>query len=254
MELGWIISSLLLSTRFAAASALTPVFGSTYLPSLIRVLFALTFGMVMAFCLPASAVASIGELSSTQLVASFLREILIGTAFSLGFLVAYSATQIAGRTLDVQIGFGVGGILNPATGAFSPLIGSLFGMVGIALFLAMDGHHQLIRALALSAQIAQPGISGFTINAFAILKQSSAMFAFGFMLAAPIMLVLLLVDLSLAICARSLPQLNILVLSFAIKVVISMLLLAVSLQWIQWTFAKLYQGTFDYWSQQAGTP
>jgi flagellar biosynthetic protein FliR len=71
------------------------------------------------------------------------------------------------------------------------------------------------------------------------------------MLAAPVMLALLLVDITLAIYARSLPQLNVLVLSFAIKVVVGMMLLAVSLKWTQWTFDQLYKNTFAFWSQQA---
>jgi len=253
MEFDWIAASVLLSVRFAAATALTPIFGPTHLPGSIRTLLSLVFGAAVAMALPSTVVHSVGSLSTIQWGLAAIRELMIGAVFSLGFLSAYAATQVAGRTLDVQIGFGVAGILNPATSTFSPLLGSLYGMIGIAVFLAMDGHHQLLRALTLSVQIAQPGTFGQGIGVADAVQQSSVMFAYGLMLAAPIMLSLLLVDLTLAVYARSLPQLNILVLSFAIKVVIGMALLAVSLEWTQWTFTRLYQTTFEHWFQ-AVTP
>ena len=53
-----------------------------------------------------------------------------------------------------QIGFGVAAVLNPATQGFSPLLGTLFGMTAVVVFLGLDGHHVLIQALALSVQIA----------------------------------------------------------------------------------------------------
>lgn len=252
MDLAWIMPSLLLSTRVAAATALAPVLGPTRIPGTVRVVLALALGTSMALALPAHAVAEVETV--TELVVAMLREALIGGGFALGFAAAYGATQIAGRALDVQIGFGVAGVLNPATSSLSPLLGSLLGMVGIALFLALDGHHQLIRALALSTQIAQPGVSATGFDMPAMLQQTSAMFTFGLMLAAPVMLALLLVDLAMAVYARSLPQLNILMLSFAIKVVLGVVLLALSMSWVHATFERLYQTTFEYWSRQAVAP
>jgi len=254
MEPDLMTASLMLSVRFGTATALTPIFGSTSLPGFVRVALSLAFGIAVAASLPSAAIQGVGALAIPTLALALLREAVIGAVFSIGFLSAYAATQVAGRVLDIQIGFGVAGILNPATNAFSPLLGSLFGMVGIAIFLSMDGHHQLLRALQFSSEIAPPNATSHGINASAILQQSALMFVYGLMLAAPVMLALLLIDITLAVYARSLPQLNILVLSFAIKVVVGMLLLAVSLKWVQWTFSQLYTSTFTFWSQQPVLP
>ena len=241
---------LLLSTRVATAMSLAPVLGPTQIPGPVRVILALVLGGAMALNLPGD-VDAFANITIVSLVVFMLREMVIGASFALGFAAAYAATQVAGRSLDIQIGFGVAGVLNPATNTFSPLLGSLLGMVGLAIFLAVDGHHQLIRALALSAQTVRPGVTTAGFGMEAILIQTGAMFVFGLMLAAPIMLALLLVDLTMAIYARSLPQLNILVLSFAIKVVLGVLLLGLSLRWSQVVFEHLYQRTFVYWSTQA---
>lgn len=250
MDFTWMLPVLLLSIRVAAAMALAPVLGPTQIPATARVILVLALGGGMAFSLPAN-INSFADMNMVTLVVLMFRELVIGASFALGFAAAYGATQVAGRSLDIQIGFGVAGVLNPATNTLSPLLGSLFGMVGIAIFLASDGHHQLIRALALSAQIAQPGLMTEIFDIEAVLAQTGVMFVFGLMLAAPIMLALLMVDLTMAIYARSLPQLNILVLSFAIKVVLGMVLLAFSLRWSLVVFEHLYQATFAYWSAQA---
>jgi len=254
MESELITASLMLSIRFGTATVVAPVFGATSLPAFVRVVLSLAFGTAVALSLPSAAIHGINDLPMLKLMLAFLREAMIGAVFSVGFLSAYAATQVAGRVLDIQIGFGVAGILNPATNAFSPLLGSLFGMVGIAVFLSMDGHHQLLRALQFSSEIAPPNTFSHGISIITIMQQSVVMFTYGLMLAAPVMLALLLIDITLAVSARSLPQLNILVLSFAIKVVIGMVLLAVSLKWLQWTFSQLYARTFTFWSQQPVLP
>ena len=89
-----------------------------------------------------------------------LGELLLGASLAFGFLVAYAATQIAGRVLDVQLGYGAAAVLNPTTQAPAPLIGTVFGMAAVAVFLAIDGHQVLIRALALSVETLSAGHAG----------------------------------------------------------------------------------------------
>ena len=56
------------------------------------------------------------------------------------------------------------------------------------------------------------------------------MFTFGLALAAPVMFSLLLADIALAVMARSMPQLNVFVLSFSVKIVLGLMGLALSVQ------------------------
>jgi flagellar biosynthetic protein FliR len=180
-----------------------------------------------------------------------LREAAFGLAFGFGFMVAYAATQIAGRALDVQIGFGAASILNPATQGLAPLIGSVFGMMMVVVFLALDGHHILIRALAASIAGMPPG-GGASLDLGLVIEQSGVMFAFGLALAAPVMFMLWLTDVAMAIFARSMPQLNVFVLSFAIKIVLGTVGLALSIGASRALFEGLFDSTFRYWGRLAG--
>jgi len=246
-DTGWLLATLLLSLRVAAATMLAPVLGPTQVPGTVRVLIAVAFAAALVAALSGAQIDT-GSLDSMPAVAAAAAvELFIGASLSFGFLAAYAATQVAGRALDIQIGFGAGAVLNPATQNLSPLLGTLFGMVAIAVFLAMDGHHVLLRALAHSAQSAPPGTFPASPDWEALLRQSGVMFVFGLALAAPVMLGLLLADLALAVLARSMPMLNVFVLSFTVKVVLGITGLAASIRLADAVLGALFGTTFTYW-------
>jgi flagellar biosynthetic protein FliR len=252
VDIGWLLATLLLSVRVAAATALAPVLGPTQIPGVMRVFIALALGAMLMTAVPVTTTAMTAVSSLGTLAAAALVELFIGASLSFGFLTAYAATQVAGRALDIQIGFGAGAVLNPATRDMSPLLGSLFGMVCVAVFLGMDGHHVLIRALALSAQHAPPGAFNYAPDWEALMRQSGVMFTFGLALAAPVMLALLLADLAIAVLARSMPMLNVFVLSFTIKVILGISGLAASIQLSQALLDSLFGTTFAYWESVSG--
>jgi flagellar biosynthetic protein FliR len=249
VDMAWVLGTLLVATRIAAALALAPVLGPTQIPGTVRVVLAMSLGgLILAGLAPSSGpvvAAPVDDLAG--LGAALVGEVLIGAAFAFGFLVAYAATQFAGRALDIQAGFSAAAVLNPATQGFSPLIGSLFGMAAIMVFLALDGHHVLIRALALSLEAMPPG-TGFSGPGWeAFWRHSSLMFTAGLALAAPVMFALFLADIALAVMSRSMPQLNVFILSFAVKVVLAMVGLALSIRYAESALVMVFSQVFEFW-------
>jgi flagellar biosynthesis protein FliR len=248
LDLGWLTAAVLLSVRVAAATAFTAVLGPTALPGSVRVLLAAGLGVLLA---SATGVTFPMPDSVVQLAIACAGEVLIGAALAAGILVANAATQVAGRVLDTQMGFGIASVFNPSFGTVSPLTGTLFGMAGVSIFLAMDGHHVLIRALALSVETMPPGAPLHAVGFGNLLPQSALMFTYGLALAAPVMLALLLADITLSVFARSMPQLNIFVLGFAIKIMFGLVGLAASMQLSETVFSGLFTATFRYWERTA---
>jgi flagellar biosynthetic protein FliR len=252
-DTGWLLATLLLSARVAGATALAPVLGPTQIPRTARVMLAVTLGAMLVSALPSVTTDAAAIDSAAMLSAAMLVELFIGASLSLGFLVAYAATQVAGRTLDIQMGFSAGAALNPATQTMSPILGTLFGMVAIAVFLALDGHHVLIKALALSAERAPPGTFTYSPDWEALVRHTGVMFTFGLALAAPVMLALLIADIALAVFARSMPMLNVFVLSFTVKIVLGLTGLAASIRLADGVLTSLFGTVFGYWENVAGT-
>jgi flagellar biosynthesis protein FliR len=246
----WLLGALFSTLRCGAATAFIPVFGVTNVPPLVRTLWIVALAVTLHGV--ATPVAPGMATNGVSLVLAGLSELLIGMSLAFGLLTAYAATQLAGRALDVQIGFSAATVLNPATRSFGSLLGTLFGMVAMIVFLSMDGHHVLIRALSLSFSVYPPGQFGFVPELAPLLSQSSAMFSFGLALAGPVMLALLLADVTMAVMARSMPQLNVFLLSFAIKVVLGLIGLAVAIPLAGGLLESLFGSVFVFWDELLG--
>lgn len=248
IDIAWLLATILVSVRIAGATMLIPVFGPTRVPATARVVLAVALSAFLVAALPSSFAAITDAI---QFASAALTELFIGLAFAFGFLAPYAATQVAGRALDIQIGFGAAGVLNPATQTYSPLLGSVFGMLAICAFLAMDGHLLLLKALAASIVSTPPGTGISAVAPQLILKHSATIFTFGFSMAGPVMFLLLLSDIAMAVFARSMPQLNVFVLGFAIKIVLGLTGIAIGVRFAGALFDALFSTSFQYWDQLA---
>lgn len=246
LDMGWLTATLLLSARVAGATMLAPVLGPAQIPGPARVVLTLALS-AMLVALVQTPLANLA--TATDLALGMGAELLLGATFSLGFIAAYAATQVAGRLLDIQMGFGAANVLNPATQTPAPLVGSLLGMIFVAVFLGLDGHHVLVKALALSVESLPPGAVLGRSAWGDLMSHSGVTFSFGLALAAPVMFALLLADIALAICARSMPQLNVFVLSFAVKVMLGVAGLALSVRFADTVLTALAESVFGFWGR-----
>jgi flagellar biosynthesis protein FliR len=244
IDMAWLMGTLLVSARIAAATMLTPIFGPVQIPGPVRVGIALALGAFLVLAVPVT-LPPID--SALDLSVATMGELVLGASLAFGFLVAYAATQIAGRVLDIQLGYSAAAVLNPTTQTPAPLLGTVYGMAAVAVFLALDGHHVLLRALTLSVAHYPPGALAYDVDFAEHLKFSGAMFTFGLALAAPVMLTLLLADVALAVMSRSMPQLNVFVLSFSIKIILGLLGLAVSIKFAGGLLTTLFESTWRFW-------
>jgi flagellar biosynthetic protein FliR len=249
-DIGWLLAVLLVSIRVTSGLTLAPVLGPASVPAPARVAIVLALSGLLVAALPVAPV----SLDLTGLVAAAGAEALIGGSLAFGFLAAYAAVQLAGRILDVQMGYGAAAILNPAAQAPAPLIASLFGMVGVATFLAIDGHHVLIRALSASLEAFPPGRPDLALDWDVLFRQSGVMFTFGLALAGPVMIALLLADIGMAVIARSVPQLNVFILGFAVKALLGLGGLVASVAVGRRVLTSLFDSTFRYWDVITGGP
>jgi len=121
-------------------------------------------------------------------------------------------------------------------------------MVGVMTFLLLNGHHWVARSVVQSYQWFPLGAPLPTISAAAVIGQFGLTFTLGTLLVAPVVVVLLLVDGAMAIAARTMPQMNIFVLSIPIKIGVGLLVLWLSITPMKAVFQKIFASIFNYWS------
>jgi flagellar biosynthetic protein FliR len=242
----WAALVLLVGLRVAPLFVMAPVFGSVRAPNLVRALLvvALSAALVAAsgVALPA-APASLGELLLLG-----AGELVVGAALAFGLAAAFAAFLLAGRLLDLQFGFGIANLIDPVTRAQAPLLGTALNLAAVSVFFAADAHHLLIRALALSLEQSAPGRALGGLQLSAVAEQFGVMFAFGLALAAPALLAVLLLDLGFALASRTMPQMNVFIISIPFKIVLGLAVLAASMRYLGAAMTQVFESVFRYWS------
>ncbi|PJZ70029.1 flagellar biosynthetic protein FliR [Leptospira perolatii] len=175
-------------------------------------------------------------------------EILIGIL--IGFLVSlvFASFQMAGEFFNVQLGFGYAEILDPISQTSLPVISTLKNMLGMLLFLSLGAYRYLFESLAYSFEKLQvlklvPEIQDGLYRAME--GAVGTMFLVAFKISLPILGVLLLVTVSEALMGKAAPQLNILQLSFPIKIAIGLIVMILIVPFLISQMESAFQLSFD---------
>ena len=179
-------------------------------------------------------------------------EILLG--WCLGFIasVVVYAAQLAGHIFDQEIGLSLGEVFDPVNEVQGSITTQLLFTVALLVFVLLDGHHLIILALARSFDVVPPGTFPLAAESgsFLVHDVGGEIWRVGLRLALPTMAALMLVTVSMAILARVVPEMNIFVLGFALRVGLGLILATLLLPFIVEVFREVivqtdaYLGTF----------
>jgi len=233
----WVLVLVRVTGIFVSA----PVFASQQIPAQVRVVVAVALSVALA---PLATPQTAPMPTDVFLFASaVVREALLGVA--LGFIPAlvFLALQYAAELVDLQVGMGLGGWVDPTFRTQVSALGNFQYLLATVVFLSLDGHHLLLGALAGSFRLIPLGAAVFSA---AMAQGVSHLFAtmglFGVQVAAPILAVLLITDLGMGILGRAAPQLNLLIMSPSMKAVLALGALGVALPLLALLMAHLFSG------------
>jgi flagellar biosynthesis protein FliR len=213
-----ILEFLMILGRISGFFAVIPVFGFRGLPMQIRAALALLVSFLFASILPPPAV---GLMPDQWLAVSLMmvREILTGLALGLAVALVFMAVNQAGEIFRIQMGMADAEIIDPLMGEDSQPLGILLEMAFLVLFLVAGGHQLLLAMIMRSYDVFPIGQPPSTeLMAGAIIESGSLMLIFGLKLAAPILAGFLLLAVVLAVLARALPEMNVLLASLPLRV------------------------------------
>lgn len=202
--------------------ALAPGIGGAQLPTQVKVGLTVLLGLGL---LPSVAVPlDLPELTLTVVVA---REAVIGLSLAFALRALIAGAEFAGHLSGQQIGFSYGATIDPQSGVRNNMLATLYGLLATLGFLAINGHHTVLRALAQS--YAGLPIGGGHIDPSIVTSVRDILglvFIVGVRLAAPVIVVLLVVELAVGLISRSSPALSFMVIGYPIRLMIGMALLA----------------------------
>jgi len=216
---------LLILARVAAIFFVAPVFDNRSLPNLFRIGFALILSLVL---FPAVAAGEWEVQSPLLMVVYLVKEILVGMILGMAVDFIFGAVRLAGQIVGFQMGLGIVAVIDPFTSSRSSVVTQFYDFMAVLFFFSFDAHHMVIRAIAESFHYIPFGGLEFSESLLRqIIQLSGRMFLLAMKIAVPVLAVSFFVDMGLALLARTVPQMNVFILGFPLK--IGMGLMAVGL-------------------------
>lgn len=223
----FILTTLMVGLRVAPVFSFAPPFTLTRVPTLVRVMFGVAMSAALVGGIPAGA--WLQDFSTASLVITGARELFLGATFVMALQIMFSGLYVAGRTIDIQAGFGLAMLIDPTSRVQTPLVGTLFALLAGVVFFGMNGHLDLLRLMASSFRAIPIGSGLPPADLGRLCAFISTVFLISLGVGGGVILTLFLADLAISLMSRTMPQMNVLVLGFQIKPVLMVIALSVSL-------------------------
>lgn len=231
---------LLVFIRVLSFFLVIPIFSYRTIPARMKIGLALYLAYVIVFTIDTDPI----EFDMVYILL-VIKEAVAGIALGLIGYIILSAVQIAGGFIDFQMGFAIANVIDPQTGAQSPILGQYLYIFAFLFLLSVNGHHLLIDGIYHSYQfipIDQPFLHFSDENTVKLIgKAFSAMFIIGFQMSIPVVASLFLIDVALGIVARTVPQMNIFVVGFPVKILAGIIILFIVMGTMIYSVKSLFE-------------
>ncbi|MCD6326093.1 flagellar biosynthetic protein FliR [bacterium] len=218
----------LILARTLGVVALAPIFGAPVVHRIVKVGLALFITILLFPVVPIDGVVIPDGLG--QLAIGLLGELAVGIIVGFIARVCLIAVEMGAQVVSYQMGFAIANVLDPQSNSQMSAISLFQNMTAVLIFLAIDAHHWLLEALAESFKAVKPlsvvvpkevGLMGVNIM--------QNLFVAAVKIAAPGIVVLLMVSLLMGIIARTVPQVNILIVGLPLKIGIGLIVIGASM-------------------------
>jgi flagellar biosynthetic protein FliR len=224
-----VITGMLVAARLGGVMAAAPVLGHQGVPARVRA--GITLGAALGVAGHTRVAAAVEDVPTLAglLVLEFGAGLMLGLAAELVFTGVVMGGQLAG----VHMGLGIANVIDPRTHLEATPIALWLQFIALQVFLAIDGHHLLLRAVMQSFELVPPGrlsVGGAGIGELVALVGGA--FEIAVRIAAPVLAGLLITETGMGLLARAIPQLNVFVMGFAVKIVVGFLVLGAAVPFI----------------------
>ncbi len=218
-QVTWLLLVLMRTTGLVVTA---PLLGHRAVPNAVKAGLAAVLALALA-----GGASAVPDAQPAVLAAPI--ELLIGACLGMILTLGFHAIEIVGRILALQMGLSLGAVFSPTSREEGTALDPLFAILAGLLFLALNLHTGTIRVLAASFE-ALPLGGGWPADLWLLAARMTALaMELGARVGLPLVLILLLVELSVALLARAIPQINVFILGLPIKVMAGITVTALAL-------------------------
>lgn len=231
---------ILILLRVSAILFLIPFFGAGLVPAQLKIGLSAAVSLALYPAVAPGLPEPPKEL--LPLVPALASELTLGMILGLAVRAIFAAVDLAAQMVGFQMGFAIVNVIDPQTQHQTNLIAQFENLLALMFFLAVDGHHLLLKAMAESFRLLPPFGLELKAGVFNLMMGiSSRIFLIAVKLSAPALLVLMFSSVALGVVARTVPQMNIFQIGFPLKISLGILALGLGLP----AMGLVYKGLFS---------
>lgn len=223
----WVASLMFPVARLLGLIAAAPLFNNRGVPMRIRLGLGLAIAMAVVPALPPMPAIPAGSWLALTMLA---REAALGIAIGFTLRLVFSAVDMAGELIGLQMGLSFATFFDPDAGGQTIVLGEFLGLLASLIFLGLDGHLMLIDITVRSFEWLPVGGNPLAPGGWGYVAQHGVtVFAAGFLLALPLIATLLITNIALGVLTRAAPQLNLFAVGFPVTLTAGFVVLMLSL-------------------------
>lgn len=222
---------ILIFARMSSFLVTWPVFGGLNVPALLKILFSLLLSLTLFPLLK-------GDFkhvftSYSQLLFYVGKEVFIGLMLAQISYMFFYMVQMTADLVSTSIGISSAQLFNPTFQSSATPVDNLYYALAVLFFLLINGHHMFLTGLVQSYDVAPIYIWSLDGVSFAQISLiAKDVIILGLQLSAPVLVSILLINISLAVIGRAVPQMNVLVTSMPINSLAGLVVLIVSMPFL----------------------
>lgn len=232
----------LVFVRVATFLIASPLLAARQIPPQAKIAFTLLVSLLLVPALHPSLPLLMGSNAVFSFWTLLVEQILIGLILGFASFIVFVGIQLAGQIIDLQMGFGLANIVDPLANIQQTVMGQMQYLIAIMLFMAIDGHHQMILAISSSFTLLPLGPVTLAGPITRHLSQmAGSLFVIAFQVGFPTIAALFLTDVALGFIARMVPQMNVLLIGFPLKIFVGFIGVSIALS----IYISLYPRYFE---------
>jgi len=236
--------------RVAGLGLSAPLFASAKIPKRVKILLSAVLAMALAGSVPRPPVM---PQTAWELALGIGGELAFGLAMGMGLSLTFIAVNWAGEIIGQQMGINLGEVFDPAFGKAGSLVGDLYFMFTLVIFLSVGGHREMLKGIHASFEALPLMSVSLTPDVFKlVIELLTASTLLAMQVAAPMLLTMLVVDLALGFIGKTMPQINVMTAGTSMKTAIGIGVLLAGLtltsQTIREALIDSMQSVQDVWS------
>lgn len=239
------ISFLLIFVRLGGIFIIAPIFSRRNVPIMFKIVFTFLLTLILI---------NIVDFNQTQLdiyvfLSYILKELFLGAFIGFIIYLFFSSLYLAGKLVDMQLGFSMVNVLDPNSNIQVPITGNFYYIIALLTFLSVDGHHVLIKTLLDSFLIIPLGSYVIKSTIYKeVLVIIINIFIIAFKLSSPILATIFITNIMLGILARTMPQMNVFVVGMPLRIAVGIITLILIIPFVIAFMCNLYEQIFQVFS------